>query len=144
MEDRLTRLIRIALVAGLILTAVKGAMKTPEVAGVFLADDYFLDLENDAEMSLIMKERHFDYNQETLKALELLRARINTAAPTDGLISAQTLPLAIGKALAKDVRNADDLLLANENLERIRLMRQQGWRMGCGCPSLILPKAGPQ
>lgn len=128
-----TGLVKLVLFACLILTAYKGLMRLPEVASVSNPQGFFRGLTNDGENSLIMKERHFDYNHETLAALELRYAeslRPENAQSEDSLTTTARIQRAIRKAQAKDVRNADYVDLAREALERAKRLRDQDWRMG--------------
>ncbi|GAB6037064.1 hypothetical protein JCM15519_16230 [Fundidesulfovibrio butyratiphilus] len=136
MHARLLLAVKLGLLACLALTLWKGATKLPEVASVADPAKFFRDMENNAENSAIMKERHFDMNHETLKALEQRQAQVGVPLPPDSLATAQNISRAIGKAKAKDVRNADYVALAREALDRAKRMRDQGWRMGVlRCPA---------
>ncbi len=142
MANNLTRLVKIGLLAALALTFWKGLMKTPEVASRLDPERFYRNMIGDGENSLIMKERHFDFNHMTGIALEIrlneLRQRGDTP-PADALTTKDRLERAIGKAEAKDMRNADYIELAREALERAKLMAAQGWRM----PLSVCAQAAP-
>jgi hypothetical protein len=138
MRLNLTSLVKLALFAALGLTLYKGLVKTPEMASRLDPPRFFRGLVNDAENSLIMKERHYDFNHLTLAALEMRQAELRTPgaqtpAP-DSLVSPESLDLAVRKAQARDLRNADYVDLAREALERAENMRAKGWVMPLGCP----------
>lgn len=136
MHARLLWALKIGLLACLAVTFWKGAAKLPEVLSVTDPTRFFRNLENDAENSAIMKERHFDMNHETLKALEQRKAQAGLPLPPGSLATPESVVRAIGKAQAKDVRNADYVVLAREALERARRMRDEGWRMDAlSCPA---------
>lgn len=132
MGNNLTRLVKIGLMAALAMTAWKGLMKTPEAASRLDPERFYRNMVGDGENSLIMKERHFDFNHQTGIALEIrlkeLRERGDTP-PSDALPTEARLERAIRKAEAKDMRNADYMDLAEEALERAKRMSAKGWTM---------------
>jgi len=135
----LARLVRVGLFACLAVTFYKGFLKLPEVFPVLDPERFYRGQVNDGENTLIMKERHFDFNYQTGKAVELrleeLRA-LDENPPDDVLANRERVELALAKTLAKDVRNADYVVLAEEKLERARLRQARGWSLGwSGAPA---------
>lgn len=138
MRIDLTRLVKLGLFFCLALTVYKGLMKLPEVQSVFAPARFFNGLENDAENSLIMKERHFDFTYQTGRALEMRLAEMESRGetpPGDVLPSKERVQGAIRKTLAKDERDADYVGFAEEKLARVRRLRAESWTMGWACRS---------
>ena len=137
MRIDLTRLVKLGLFACLALTFYKGFMKLPEVYPVLDPDGFYRGQLNDGENSLIMKERHFDFNYQTGKALDIrlreMTERGETPAP-DALVNMERLENAVLKTQAKDVRNADAYGLAEEKLARAFGREASKWSLGFGCP----------
>ncbi|WP_243362345.1 hypothetical protein [Fundidesulfovibrio terrae] len=141
MRIDLTRMVKLGLFFCLALTAWKGFMKLPEVYPALEPGRFYQGLVNDGENSLIMKERHFDFNYQTGKALDIrwreMRARGEN--PPDGdLVNRDRLERAIRKTAAKDSRNADYVDMAEEKLARARRLEAEGWSLGW---SLCRPSA---
>ncbi|MBI4807251.1 MAG: hypothetical protein HY795_18710 [Desulfovibrio sp.] len=133
MRINLTPLVKLGLLFCLGLTFYKGFMKLPEVYPVLDPGRFFRGLINDGENSLIMKERHFDFNYQTGKALELRQLEMQSrgeSPPSDALVTQDRVTRAIRKTQAKDMRNADYILLAEEKLARARRLQAEGWAMG--------------
>lgn len=132
-----TRLVKLGVFACLALTFYRGFMKLPEVFPVLNPEGFYRSQLNDGENSLIMKERHFDFNYQTGKALEIRReemaSRGDTPAP-GALVNQERLDTAILKTQAKDVRNADALVMAEEKLARARQRQAIQWRLDFSCP----------
>ncbi len=130
----LTRLVKIGLFACLALTAWKGLVKLPEIASVTDPERFYRAMVNEGEVVLIMKERHFDFNYQTGKALELrMKELADAPAPQDArepLVTPERARAAYLKSLAKRVRDADYVLLAKEKLERAKLLRDARWTPG--------------
>jgi len=132
------RVLRTLLIAALVLTAYKGLMATPEFATAFFPERFYRGKVNDAENSLIMKERHYDFNEALDKAVkiqldELLRSG---KAPAPGsLVTEKNLRLAVEKNEAKRLREADSVIVAREKLARMLRLEAAGWRMGFDCES---------
>ncbi|GFK95741.1 hypothetical protein NNJEOMEG_03609 [Fundidesulfovibrio magnetotacticus] len=126
------RLVKLGLFACLALTFHKGFMKLPEVYPALEPERFYRGQVNDGENVAIMKERHFDINYHTGKAIELrleeMRERGEEPAD-DELVTRERAELALLKALTKDVRNADYVLLAEEKLARARLREAARWRL---------------
>jgi hypothetical protein len=129
----LTRVVKLGLFFCLALTFYKGVAKIPEVYTLLDPARFFRGMINDGENSLIMKERHFDFNFQTGRAvalrLEEMKAR-GENPPEDVLPNRARVELAHRKTLAKDERNADYVLLADEKLQRAKRLQAQGWTMG--------------
>lgn len=133
MRIDLTRVVKLGLFFCLALTFYKGMVKIPEVYTLLDPARFFRGMINDGQNSLIMKERHFDFNYQTGRAvalrLEEMKAR-NENPPDDVLPNRARVELAYRKTLAKDERNADYVLLADEKLRRAKRLRDQSWTMG--------------
>jgi hypothetical protein len=133
MRGKLDRLVALGLFFCLALTSYKGFMKLPEVYPALNPAGFFRGLVNDRENSLIMKERHFDINVQIGKALELrlqeMKAR-GEFSSGDALVDRERAERALRKTRARDTRNADYVLLAEQNLARARRLRDEGWTMG--------------
>lgn len=145
MRSNLTRAVKAGLFFCLALTFYKGFMKLPEVYPVLEPERFYRGQVNDGENSLIMKERHFDFNYQTGKALELrLREMeaLGETPPDDALVTRDRVERAIKKTLAKDERNADSLVLAEEKLARARRMQAEGWSLGWGVCDPLAPGTG--
>ena len=135
MRIDLARAVKLGLFACLALTAWKGFMKLPEVYPALDPGRFYRGLVNDGENSLIMKERHFDFNYQTGKALdarwrEMLSRGENP--PETELVNRDRLERAIRKTAAKDARNADYVDMAEEKLKRARRLAAEGWSLGWG------------
>ncbi|KAF0235002.1 MAG: hypothetical protein FD177_161 [Desulfovibrionaceae bacterium] len=145
MRSNLTRAVKAGLFFCLALTFYKGFMKLPEVYPVLEPERFYRGQVNDGENSLIMKERHFDFNYQTGKALELrlleMDALDQTPAP-DSLVTRDRVERAIKKTWAKDERNADSLVLAEEKLARARRMQAENWSLGWGVCDPLAPGTG--
>jgi len=129
----LTRLVKFGLLFCLGLTFYKGFMKLPEISPVLDPRRFYSGMVNDGENSLIMKERHFDFNYHTGKALELRLLEMQSrgeSPPADELVTMDRLERAIRKTQAKDMRNADYVLLAEEKLARAKRLQAEKWAMG--------------
>ena len=127
------RLVKLGLFFCLALTFYKGFMKLPEIYPVLDPDHFFNGVINDGENSLIMKERHFDFNYQTGKALALRKLEMearNEPSPEGALVTKDRVELAIRKTLAKDERNADSLVLAEQKLARAKRLQAEAWTMG--------------
>lgn len=128
-----TRLVKLGLFFCLALTFYKGFMKLPEVYPVLDPERFYRSLISDGENSLIMKERHFDFNYQTGLAVAMrlkeMQARGETPPDTQ-LVTRERAALAFGKTLAKDARNADYVLLAQEKLDRAKRLKAEHWSMG--------------
>ena len=146
MRIDLPRLVKLGLIFCLGLTFYKGFMKLPEIYPVLDPERFYKGLLNDGENSLIMKERHFDFNYQTGKALEQRLLEMQSrgeSPPADALVTVDRVERAIRKTLAKDMRNADYVLLAEEKLARAKRLRAQAWTMGwTGCDPLAPGGAG--
>ncbi|MFP5238399.1 MAG: hypothetical protein ACLGQW_01085 [Acidobacteriota bacterium] len=127
------RVVKLGLFFCLALTIYKGFMKLPEVYPVLDPERFYRGMVNDGENSLIMKERHFDFNYQTGLAVAMrikeMRERGETP-PDTALVTRERAQLALGKCLAKDARNADYVLLAQEKLDRAKRLKAEGWSMG--------------
>ncbi|MFZ5426630.1 MAG: hypothetical protein ACOZEN_06625 [Thermodesulfobacteriota bacterium] len=137
MRIDLTRMVKTGLFLCLALTFYKGFMKLPEVYPALDPERFYRGQINDGENSLIMKERHFDFNYQTGKALESRLREMQTRGdtpPPDALVTLERVERAIRKTQAKDLRNADALTLAAEKLERARNRHAGQWRMGWAGP----------
>lgn len=134
-----TVLVKLGLFACLALTAWKGLMKLPEVFPVVNPEGFYRSQVNDGENTLIMKERHFDFNIQTGNALALRleeMVRLDENPPPEALVTRERTQRALRKTLAKDLRNADYVLLAEEKLARALRRQAQGWRAGwLACPA---------
>ena len=144
MRSDLSRLVKLGLFACLALTFYKGFMKLPEVYPVADPERFYRGQVNDGENTLIMKERHFDFNYQTGKAIELrieeMRA-LDENPPADVLTNRERVELALLKTRAKDVRNADYVALAEEKLGRARLRQARSWRLDwSGTPAAAMPQ----
>lgn len=130
-------LVKLGLFFCLALTAYKGFMKLPEVYPVLDPAGFFRNQLNDGENSLIMKERHFDFNFQTGKALEIrlrdMQAHGETPAP-EALVTLERLEKALLKTKAKDLRNADSFLLAEQKLQRAERRQAEKWALGWSGP----------
>ncbi len=130
------RVLRVLLLAALLLTAYKGLMATPEFATAFFPERFYRGKINDAENSLIMKERHYDFNEALDKAVRIQLEELARTGESPGpLVTGQTLRLAIEKNEAKRLREADSVLVAREKLARMLRLEAAGWRMGFDCES---------
>jgi len=144
-RSNLTRAVKAGLFFCLALTFYKGFMKLPEVYPVLEPERFYRGQVNDGENSLIMKERHFDFNYQTGKALELrLREMeaLGETPPDTALVTRDRVERAIKKTLAKDERNADSLVLAEEKLARARRMQAENWSLGWGVCDPLAPGTG--
>jgi len=132
------RMVKLGLFFCLALTAWKGFLKLPEVYPVLEPARFYSGMVNDGENSLIMKERHFDFNYQTGKALEMRWREMRDRGenpPENELATRDRVERAIRKTAAKDMRNADYVVLAEEKLARARRLQAEGWSMGWGlCP----------
>lgn len=132
------RALKVLVLTALVLTVWKGLGRTPEFASHVTPQRFFTGLVNDAENSLIMKERHLDFNDASAKAvrvrLEELLSQGRT--PDPAMINEESLRRAVNRRLAVRERDADYVLLAREKLDRVRAMERDGWRMDLGgnCP----------
>lgn len=145
MRSNLTRAVKAGLFFCLALTFYKGFMKLPEVYPVLEPERFYRGQVNDGENSLIMKERHFDFNYQTGKALELRLLEMDALGetpPEDALVTRDRVERAIRKTLAKDERNADSLVLAEEKLARARRMQAEKWSLGWGVCDPLAPGTG--
>ena len=145
MRIDLSRMVKLGLLFCLALTFYKGFMKLPEVYPVLNPEGFYRGQVNDGENSLIMKERHFDFNYQTGKALESRLREMQTRGdtpPPDALVTLERVERAIRKTQAKDLRNADALALAEEKLERARLREAGKWRMGWAGPEKAAASGG--
>ena len=129
--------VRVLLIVALGGTLYKGFLKTPEAASHLTPKAFFDGLVNDGENTAIMKERHRDVLEATDKAvrvrLEELRSGVYKPAP-GSLVSEASLTRALRKDEATRARAEDDVLRADEKLERARRLEAAGWRMGLfGC-----------
>jgi len=147
-RSNLTRAVKAGLFFCLALTFYKGFMKLPEVYPVLEPERFYRGQVNDGENSLIMKERHFDFNYQTGKALELRLLEMDAPGETpppyapDALVTRDRVERAIKKTLAKDERNADSLVLAEEKLARARRMQAENWSLGWGVCDPLAPGTG--
>jgi len=144
-RSNLTRTVKAGLFFCLALTFYKGFMKLPEVYPVLEPERFYRGQVNDGENSLIMKERHFDFNYQTGKALELRLREMDALGetpPPDALVTRDRVERAIRKTLAKDERNADSLVLAEEKLARARRMQAESWSLGWGVCDPLAPGPG--
>lgn len=148
MRSNLTRAVKAGLFFCLALTFYKGFMKLPEVYPVLEPERFYRGQVNDGENSLIMKERHFDFNYQTGKALELRLLEMDAPGESpppdapDALVTRDRVERAIKKTLAKDERNADALVLAEEKLARARRMQAENWSLGWGVCDPLAPGTG--
>lgn len=146
MRIDLTRLVKLGLFFCLGLTLYKGFLKLPEIYPVLDPARFYRGLINDGENSLIMKERHFDFNYQTGKALELRLLEMQSrgeSPPADALVTVDRVERAIHKTLAKDMRNADYVLMAEEKLARSKRLQAEAWTMGwSSCDPLTPGGAG--
>lgn len=139
------RALKVLVFTALVLTVWKGLGRTPEFASHVTPQRFFTGLVNDAENSLIMKERHLDFNDASAKAvrvrLEELLSQGRT--PDPAMINEESLRRAVNRRLAVRERDADYVLLAREKLDRVQAMERDGWRMDLGgsCPPGA-PKSG--
>lgn len=142
MRADLSWLVKLGLFACLALTFHRGLMKLPEVYAAFAPEEFYRSQTGGGESSLIMKERHYDYNYQTGQALALRQEemkRLGEEPGPDALVTRDRVERAIRKTLAKDDRNADYVLLAREKFERALRRQAQGWRMGW-----LPPQVSPQ
>jgi hypothetical protein len=136
------RVLKALLLAALCLTAYKGLVATPEIATNFFPERFYRGKINDAENSLIMKERHYDFNESLDKAVRVKLEELLASGkkPSPGsLVTEKTLRLAIEKNQAKRLRDADSVLLAREKLERFLRLEAAGWAMGLSCETAAGP-----
>jgi len=134
----LERLVKAGLFVCLALTFWKGFSKLPEVLPVLHPQRFATGQINDGENSLFMKQRHFDINYQTGKALSLRIEELKTAEqspPQDALVTLERAENALRKTQAKDLRNANDLTLAEEKLGRAKRRAAEGWSLGAACPA---------
>lgn len=139
----LERALKVLVFAALVLTVWKGLGRTPEFASHVTPERFFNGMVNDAENSLIMKERHLDFNDASAKAvrvrLEELLSQGRT--PDPAMINEESLRRAVNRRLAVRERDADYAVMARERLDRMLALERQGWRMELGV-SLPAPGAG--
>ncbi|MEF3696330.1 hypothetical protein [Desulfolutivibrio sp.] len=128
------RALKILVFAALVLTVWKGLGRTPEFASHVTPERFFSGMVNDAENSLIMKERHLDFNDASAKAvrvrLEELLSQGRT--PDPAMINEESLRRAVNRRLAVRERDADYAVMARERLDRMLALERQGWRMELG------------
>ncbi|WP_243440109.1 hypothetical protein [Fundidesulfovibrio soli] len=137
------RVVKLGLFLCLALTFYKGFMKLPEVYPVLEPERFYRGLINDGENSLIMKERHFDFNNQTGLAVAMRIKELNERGetpPDTQLVTRERAGLALGKCLAKDARNADYVLLAKEKLERAKRLKAENWSMGWSLGGVDYPR----
>ncbi|NDY56027.1 hypothetical protein G3N56_04615 [Desulfovibrio sulfodismutans] len=137
------RALKVLVFAALVLTVWKGLGRTPEFASHVTPERFFSGMVNDAENSLIMKERHLDFNDASAKAvrvrLEELLSQGRT--PDPAMINEESLRRAVNRRLAVRERDADYAVMARERLDRMLALERQGWRMELGV-SLPAPGEG--
>jgi hypothetical protein len=137
------RVLKVLVFAALLATAWKGLARTPEFASHVAPQRFFNGMINDAENSLIMKERHLDFSDASAKAvrvrLEELAAMGRT--PDPAMINEESLRRAVNRRLAVRERDADYVVMAREKLDRMRALGRQGWRMPLGL-AVPAPKPG--
>ena len=146
MRVDLAWLVKLGLFICLALTLHRGFMKLPEIYPVLSPEQFYRGQVGGGESSLIMKERHYDYNYQIGQALALRQdemAQRDENPPEDALVTRDRVERAIRKTLAKDERNADYVLLAREKLGRALRRQAQGWRMGWLSPSAFSQPGQP-
>ncbi len=131
------RALKVLVLAALVLTVYKGLGRTPEFASHVDSRRFYDGLVNDAENSLIMKERHLDFGDATAKAV---RVRLEELAsmgrtPDPDLVNEASLRRAVARRMAIRERDADYVVLAREKLDRMRALERDGWRMPLGLAS---------
>lgn len=131
----LDNLLRALLVAALLATAYKGALRTADVASRLTPERFHRGAINDAENSLIMKERHYDFALATDQAVRIKLDEVlsGRTPPPGSLVCETSLRKALEKGLATRLRNEEYLALAREKLERARRLEALGWVMPAGC-----------
>ncbi|MFZ5811515.1 MAG: hypothetical protein ACOY4F_05690 [Thermodesulfobacteriota bacterium] len=134
------RVLKVLVFAALVLTVYKGLGRTPEYASHVDSRRFFNGLVNDAENSLIMKERHLDFGDATAKAVRLRLEELERMGrtPDPGLVNEESLRRAVARRMAIRERDADYVVLAREKLDRMRALERDGWRM----PLELTPRAG--
>jgi hypothetical protein len=136
----LERVLKVLVFAALALTVCKGLGRTPEYASRVDSRRFFNGLVNDAENSLIMKERHLDFGDATAKAVRLRLEELERMGrtPDPDLVNEESLRRAVARRMAIRERDADYVVLAREKLDRMRALERDGWRMPLG----LTPRAG--
>jgi len=140
------RALKILVFAALVLTAWKGLGRTPEFASHVAPQRFFTGLVNDAENSLIMKERHLDFNDASAKAVRVRLEEFLSQGrtPDPSMINEESLRRAVNRRLAVRERDADYVVMAREKLERVRAMEREGWRMDLGVVRTPAEPAAPR
>jgi len=128
------RALKVLVFAALVLTMWKGLARTPEFASHITPQRFFTGLVNDAENSLIMKERHLDFNDASAKAVRVRLEELTSMGrtPDPAMINEESLRRAVNRRLAVRERDADYVVMARERLDRMRALERQGWRMPLG------------
>jgi hypothetical protein len=128
------RLLKVLVFAALLLTVYKGLLRTPEFASHIDSRRFFNGLVNDAENSLIMKERHLDFGDATAKAVRIRLEELESMGrtPDPDLVNAESLRRAVARRMAIRERDADYVVLAREKLDRMHALERDGWRMPLG------------
>jgi hypothetical protein len=136
------RLLKVLVFAALLMTVYKGLLRTPEFASLIDSRRFFNGLVNDAENSLIMKERHLDFGDATAKAVRIRLEELESMGrtPDPDLVNAESLRRAVARRMAIRERDADYVVLAREKLDRMHALERDGWRMPLG---LTPPPARP-
>jgi hypothetical protein len=108
-----------------IWVAVRGAQRTPEIASRLDPGKFYDALVGDSANAAIMKERHVDFSNETLRALDLRRteAASNPESLAGGLlISRESLDRARERETARWYRENVNSEQARFNLERQQIL----------------------
>lgn len=103
--------------------AVRGAQRTPEIASRLDPGTFYDALVNDGANAAIMKERHVDFIDETLRALNLRRSSDLSRPdfPAAGsLVTPASLARARERETARWYRESVNFEQARQNLERQR------------------------
>jgi hypothetical protein len=117
----MTKVLPWAVLAFLVWTAWKGAQRTPEIASRIDPGRFYGALAEDSAGAAIMKERHVDFIDETLRALAMRRAEV--AARPDSLVpgslvTSESLELAQRRETARWYRESINFGQARYNLAR--------------------------
>lgn len=125
------RVLKVLVFAALAATAWKGLVRTPEYASHVTPGRYFTGMINDAENSLIMKERHLDFTDASTKATRVRLEELSGMGrtPDPDMINEASLRRAIDRRLAVRERDADYVVVAREKLARMQALERAAWRM---------------
>ncbi|WP_051260965.1 hypothetical protein [Desulfovibrio inopinatus] len=133
--QRSVLVIKVLLAAALVVTAWQGLAKTPEYLTRFNRARFENGILNDGENALAMKQRHYDYNLFTIKALEAQVRDLENGLPAPGpLVTKESLAMAIEKSMATDARSLAYVDIAKEKLKRAQHLVDSGFVMplwGC-------------